>query len=168
MYIPGYPPHPFPLSRYLPPLGEGIAAAYAEQYSAPGDIVVDPFGQSPRVAIELARLGRRVIVANNNPILRLAFQAALDPLPSQTYRHVLTRLADARLVNDRIETYARRLYQSSCPDCNSPIEVDAFGWERETLAEKSYHCETCNADKTRPVGAADIELAARFPARGPH
>ncbi len=168
MYIPGYPPPPFPLSRHLPPLGEGVAAAYAEQFSAPGDLVIDPFGQTPRVALELARAGRRVIVANANPVLRFALQAALDPVPSQTLRTVLTRLADSPLANDRLETYLRRQYRSTCPDCGGEVEVDAFFWEREALVEKSYHCETCGAERTRPVDAADTELAARVQPRGPH
>lgn len=168
MFIPGYPPHSFPLSRHLPPLGEGIAAAYGEQFSAPGDVVVDPFGQTPRVALELARMGRRVIVANNNPVLRLALRAALDPIPARTLRAALTRLADSRLANERVETYVRRAYRSTCPDCKNAVEVDLFHWEKETLAEKSYYCGECHEDKTRPVDAADVELASRFPARGPH
>ncbi|MBM4422594.1 MAG: hypothetical protein FJ030_04275 [Chloroflexi bacterium] len=168
MFLPGYPPHPFPLSRHLPPLGEGIAAAYGEQFSAPGDVVIDTFGQTPRVALELARTGRRVIVANNNPILRIALRAALDPIPAKTLRAALTRLADSRLANDRLETYLRRVYRSICPDCKSAVEVDVFHWEKESLAEKSYYCESCHEEKTRPVDVADKELAARFPARGPH
>ena len=168
MYLPGYPPHPFPLSRHLPPLAEGVAAAYAEQFSAPGDLVVDPFGQTPRVALELARTGRRVVVAANNPVLRLALHAALDPVTVQTLRAVLTRLADARLAADRLEAYVRRIYHATCPDCGSEVDVDVYHWEKETLAEKSYYCETCHAERTRPADAADLELASRIPARGPH
>ncbi len=168
MFIPGYPPHPFPLARHLPPLGEGIVTAFGEQFTAPGDTVIDPFGQTPRVALELARMGCRVVIANNNPILRIALRAALDPVPIKTLRSVLTRLADSRIANERAETYLRRVYRSTCPDCNSPVEVDAFLWERETLTEKSYYCDACHEDKSRPVDAADVELASRFPPRGPH
>lgn len=167
MYVPGYPPHSFPLARYLPPVAEGVAAGYAEEFTAPGDIVVDPFGQSPRVALELARLGRKVIAATRNPVLRLSLGAAIDPVPTASLRSALTRLADARLAGERVEAYLRGLYRSTCPDCGSAVEVDTFLWEREVLVEKSYHCEICGAERTRPVTAADLELAARIPPRGP-
>lgn len=168
MYIPGYSPQPFPLARHLPPLAAGVVAAYAEQFTAPGDIVIDPFGQSPRVPLELARLGRKVIVATHNPVLRLVTAATLDPIPPATRRHVLTLLADARMTNERVESYVRHIYRSTCADCGHDVEVDAFGWEHETLAEKSYHCDHCHAELTRPVDPADLELATRIPARGPH
>jgi hypothetical protein len=167
MYVPGYPPHPFPLARYLPPLAEGVAAAFTEQFTSAGDLLIDPFGQSPRVALEAARLGRRVIVATNNPVLRLGLGAALEPAPAAALRGALTRLADARMGNEHVESYARGLYRSTCPDCGGPIEVDSFLWEHESLLEKAYHCETCAAERTRPVDAADLELAARVPQRGP-
>jgi hypothetical protein len=167
MYLPGYPPRPFPLARFLPPLAEGVAASYAERFTAPNDIVIDPFGQSPRVALELARLGRKVIVTTNNPILRLALGAVFNPVPATTLQLVLTRLADIRMNADRVETYVRAYYRSTCPDCNSPVEVDAYEWERETLTEKSYYCETCGAERTHAVDEADLELVNRLSARGP-
>jgi hypothetical protein len=168
MYFSGYPPHPYPLGRFLPPLAEGVAAAYAEQFTAPNDLVIDPFGQSPRVALELARLGHKVIVASNNPILRLALSATFEPVPTASLRLVLTRLADVRLTNERLETYVRGLYRSTCSNCNSPVEVDAYEWERETLTEKYYYCETCGVDRNNPVDEADLELVNRISARGPH
>jgi hypothetical protein len=168
MYVAGYAPHSFLLSRHLPPLGEGVAAAYGDALSAAGAVVIDPFGHSPRIALELARSGRRAIVTTNNPTLRMALGAAFNPVSSQIFLLALTRLADARLVNDRVETYVRRLYSSTCADCESPVEVDTFQWEKDTLVEKSYHCQVCDTEKTRPVNAADLELAARQAARGPH
>ncbi|MBU2610665.1 MAG: hypothetical protein KJ606_06910, partial [Chloroflexi bacterium] len=80
-FIPGNEPaRPEPLGRYLPPVPEGIAAAFlAEQAALPpmaagpgsetkrGSWVLDPFGASPRLAVEMARAGYRVLVAVNNP-----------------------------------------------------------------------------------------------------
>jgi hypothetical protein len=168
MYVAGYSPRPFPLARFLPPVAEGVAATYAERFTAPNAVVVDPFGQSPRVALELARLGRKVIVTTNNPTLRLALGVALSPLPAQTLRLALTRLADARTATERVENYVRGLYRSTCPHCDNTVEVDAFEWDHEALTEKHYHCETCGQERTEPVDAADVELATRHAARGPH
>ncbi|MBI3761536.1 MAG: hypothetical protein HY260_06700, partial [Chloroflexi bacterium] len=76
-FIPGLP-HPPPgfLAHYLPPLAEGIAADYAAQYSQAGDLVIDPFGQSAQLVVEAALAGRRVIVANFNPVVRFALRLA--------------------------------------------------------------------------------------------
>ncbi|MBI3241571.1 MAG: hypothetical protein HYZ49_04680 [Chloroflexi bacterium] len=171
MFIPGYPATPFPLTRHLPPLDDGIMAVYGDQHSAPGDLVIDPFAQSPRAALELARAGRRVLLVNNNPVLRLALMAAIDPVPVKILKLALTRLADTLIVKTRLEEYLRNLYRSTCPDCGHAVEVDFFTWEKEALAEKFYHCPTCGEDKTRPTDPADAELAARYAPdgkRGPH
>jgi len=50
-FIPGYPPaSPRLLGRFLPPVADGVAVHYIEQHSQPNDLVIDPFGQSPRAA----------------------------------------------------------------------------------------------------------------------
>ena len=168
MFLPGNEASPFPLSRHLPPLGEGIVTAYAEKAVAPGDIVIDPFGQSPRAALELTRLGCRLILANSNPILRSALLAAIDPLPTETLRTALTRLADAPVGPIRLETYMRNCYRSTCADCGAMVEVQTYLWDKGALAEITYDCPDCHETKTRPAAQADIDLAARYPVRGPH
>ncbi len=171
MFTPGYPATSFPLSRHLPPLDDGIVAFYGDKHSAPGDLVIDPFAQSPRAGLELARAGRRVLLVNNNSVLRLALMAAIDPIPIKILKLALTRLADASIVKTRLEEYVRSLYRSTCPDCGGVVEVDYYTWEKEALAEKFYHCLTCGEDKTRPTDPADAELAARYApngGRGPH
>ncbi len=91
-FVPGYalPATTF-LGRFLPPLAEGIAARYVERYSKPGDLIFDPFGQSPQVPFEALRLERRVLVAGHNPISRLALSLALRP-PSLTKTFGLYRM----------------------------------------------------------------------------
>lgn len=168
MFVPGYPPSPFVLSRHLPQLGEGIASVYGARHSQPGDLVIDPFGQSPRTAIELAQLGRRVIVANGNRTLRFALNCALQPVPSSQLRAALTRLSDSRVGDERLESRLRSLYLSTCPDCGRQIEVDIYVWEKQTLVEKIYFCQACGQEKTRPADANDQTLAAKHSARGPH
>ncbi|MEK7277626.1 MAG: hypothetical protein AAB427_09775, partial [Chloroflexota bacterium] len=168
MFIPGYPPSAFPLSRHLPPLAEGVCAAYAEQHSARGDLVIDPFGQSPRPAIELARAGRRVVLASPNPVLRFALINTLNPPPPKLLRAALTRLADARAGDARVETRLRELYRSTCHDCGTKVDVDFFTWDKDALAEKNYYCEACGEHKLRPADPADSALAAKHAPRGPH
>lgn len=172
-FIPGYSPEPNRLlARFLPPLAEGVTLRYLERYSRPGDIILDPFGQSPRVAIEALFLGLRVVVANFNPISRLALSLEVNPPTEAELRSALTLLADLPKDGDRLENYLRDLYRSTCPDCDAEVFVDAFEWEagegvlREAEpVEKIYLCPNCGGPpKFRPTDDADRALAARFPA----
>ena len=63
---------PGPLARFMPPLEDGVISAWLPAYAhAPaGSWVLDPFGFSPRLALEAARAGYRVLVTVNNPITR--------------------------------------------------------------------------------------------------
>ncbi|HMX20190.1 MAG TPA: hypothetical protein PKC52_13080, partial [Anaerolineales bacterium] len=76
-YIPGMKPaDPGPLSRFLPPLEEGVISGwlstqpFGAAQSGPGTWLLDPFGFSPRLVLEAARSGTRVLVTANNPITR--------------------------------------------------------------------------------------------------
>lgn len=170
-FLPGYPSPPHgPLARHLPTLAEGVAAGYVQRYSRPGDLVVDPFGQSPRVAGEAALLGRRVVVASLSPVNRFALRAALTPPAESDLRAALTKLADARTGEERLEQHLRNLYRSTCSECGQPVEVTWFGWERDTARplEKNYYCPQCAEVRARPVDDADLANATKFQPRGPH
>ena len=89
-YLPGnVPEDPGPLARYLPPVPEGVGAAFLARHAAapaagqPAPWVLDPFGASPRLAIELASLGCWALVAVNNPVSRFLFELAADPPPAK-------------------------------------------------------------------------------------
>ncbi|MGH2524440.1 MAG: hypothetical protein ACRDH2_18180, partial [Anaerolineales bacterium] len=136
-FVPGYlPSSPALLARFLPPLVEGVAAHYLQHHSGPGDLVFDPFGQSPRVAVEALRVGRRVIVASFNPASRLALSLAVCPPSQADLRSALTLLADVRVGgSERLENYLRGLYRTTCADCGAEASADAFEWEADEPVE---------------------------------
>ncbi len=166
-FVPGYPPSPRRLlARFLPPLAEGLAAHYVVQHSRPGDLLLDPFGQSPRVAVEALHLGRRVVVANFNPISHLALSLAVRPPSTSELNSALTYLADIKVHATRLETHLRDLYRTTCSDCGALTSADAFEWETNdepdagpVLVEKVYVCPQCGGPKQRPPDPADLALA---------
>src|SRR5512144_2109999 len=91
-YIPGLKAaEPGPLSRFLPPLEEGTISAWLLQHpprvaggSPSAGWLIDPFGFSPRLVVEAARSGYRVLVTVNNPITRFLLEMAAHP-PSAAY-----------------------------------------------------------------------------------
>lgn len=167
-FVPGlsHPPHGL-LARYLPPLAEGIAAEYTRRYSQPGDLVFDPFGQSPQLALEAALIGRRVVIANFNPVARFAMRLAFDPIPETALRAALTKLGDLRKDGEHLESHLQSFYRSTCPDCGTPVSADYFEWDKERgePIAKVFFCPTDHAMLGRPADAADVAAAKRFPAK---
>ncbi|MCC7361788.1 MAG: hypothetical protein IT317_20060 [Anaerolineales bacterium] len=172
-FYPGtFPATPRLLARFLPPLAEGVAAHYALQRSRPGDLILDPFGVAPCVALEALGLGRRVLVAGFNPVMRLAVSLAVCPPAMPELRAALTRLGDAptgRAAADRLERQINGLYQTRCAWCDTSVTADYFDWdaERGEPVEKGYVCQACGGPRTGPTDAADREAARRFLRTGP-
>lgn len=167
-FIPGYPPGaPRLLDRFLPPLAEGVAAHYVQKHTRPGDLVFDPFGQSPSIAVEALGLERRVVVASFNPVSRLALSLAVRPPAIAQLRAALTLLADVptgRDPGERLEPQVRALYRTRCAECDTPTSADAFEWDSETNVPvaKLYFCAQCGGQLQSPTDDADRALAARY------
>jgi hypothetical protein len=167
-FVPGYAlPAPTFLGRFLPPLAEGIAARYVERYSEPGDLIFDPFGQSPQVAFEALRLKRRVVVAGYNPISRLALSLVLHPPAEAELRSALTRLADIPKDGGRLENYLKALYRTSCAACGADVAADEVEWAEGEPVSKTYTCERCHHLAQRePASEADRGWAKPYSAYG--
>ena len=171
VFLPGWrPAHPSLLSRYLPPIAEGVATAWLRAHAEPGAWVLDPFGAAPGVAVEAARAGYRVLVAANNPVARFLLELATHPPDKVELRAALAELASARKGEERLEPHIRALYATSCAQCEQPVTAQAFLWEREAIAPyaRIYECERCGDAGERPVTPADTRLAASFAIAGMH
>ena len=117
-YIPGLKAaEPGPLSRFLPPLEEGTVAAWLMQQSpgagaAAGTApwLIDPFGFSPRLAVEAARAGYRVLVTVNNPITHFLLEMAANPPSEADFKAALADLAVSKKGDERLESHLQSLY----------------------------------------------------------
>jgi hypothetical protein len=173
-FIPGFTPSgPRFLGRFLAPVADGVAAHYVRAYSRPGDLVLDPFGQSPSVAIEALSLDRRVVVASTNPILRLALSLAVRPPGLSDLKAALTALGDAPVglgPGERLEVQIKAMYQTTCADCGAPASADSFEWDAEAgqPVEKHYVCLNCGGPRHAPADDDDRALARRFGRGGPN
>ena len=131
-HYPATPLTGMPLDRFLPPYYEGMAADWAAEYASPGDWILDPFGQDPFSAIELAERGFRVLVTCNNPVPAFIMQVLASAPSAEAWGDAL--LAFANLKNShgiRLEDEISAYYQLPCPnpDCpNGQFEVSYFIW----------------------------------------
>jgi hypothetical protein len=166
-YLPGhYPEHAGPLARFLPPIPEGVGAAWLRQRLPIGAWVLEPFGAAPWLAVEAARAGYRVLAAVNNPIARFLLELYADPPTESELRSALADLAVSQKAGERIEPLLRELYRSECAECHQPVEVEAFIWERQANAPTSllYRCSSCKEDYERLASAQDAARAQRYAA----
>ncbi len=74
-----------PLGRFLPPIQAGSATDWLQEWlpQKPGDSLsgwlLEPFGASPQLPVEIARAGYRLLAAVNNPIARFLIELVACP-----------------------------------------------------------------------------------------
>ncbi|GAB4582108.1 MAG: hypothetical protein Fur0022_48630 [Anaerolineales bacterium] len=170
-YLPGQAlTHLPPLARFLPPIPAGIAPAWVQARYIPGQWLLDPFGASPALALELAHAGYRVLVAANNPIVRFLLEMHATPPRQDELLAILETLASARKDEQRLEPHLLHLYLTACATCGIDLSADAFLWEKEAEFPftRLYTCPNCHASGEFPTTDADTTLAARYAQPGPH
>jgi len=141
-----------------------------KQNVPPGEWVLDPFGASPRLILEAAQAGYRVLVAASNPISRVMVELAANPPSEDDLRLALSELAAAHKGDERLEPHIKGLYVTECSHCGQPVDADYFVWERQAPAPyaKSYHCLHCGDTGERSTNEADTRRAAMFSGGGLH
>ena len=158
---------PSPLSRFLPPLEEGSTASALKRFGAPGDLVLDPFGASPRLAVEAAQAGRAVLVAVNNPVTRHVLWHTAQPYSLGDLQSALGRLGNAPKDGGRLEAFMLDLYTTRCSRCEEWISAEYFVWDRDEGEPilRFYACDHCNHTVEEPTTEDDRRRAHAFDER---
>ncbi|HEY42408.1 MAG TPA: hypothetical protein G4O11_00295 [Anaerolineae bacterium] len=167
--MPGYPPvQPGPLARFLPPLKEGCVSRSLKTYGDAGELVLDPFGASPRLVVEAAQANRAVLVAANNPITRFILLHTIQPFTLAELQIALARLAAAPKDGSRLEPFILDLYRTECARCGASVLAESFIWERDSEGptHKIYMCDRCNHTGEATATEADWERARVHSRRG--
>ncbi len=170
-FIPGNPPaKPELLARHLPPVPEGVVSSWLLMNVRQGSWVLDPFGASPRLALEAARAGYRVLVAANNPIARFLLDMVADPPRADELKASLAELAASYVGEERIEPHIRSLYNTVCARCGQIVSAEAFLWEHgnSTPYARIYTCPSCGDSGEHPCSAYDVTQASKFTSSGLH
>ncbi len=172
-YIPGLKAaEPGPLSRFLPPLEEGTVSTWLLRHpprkpaSGSPTWLIDPFGFSPRLAVEAARAGYRVLVTVNNPITRFLLEMAANPPSEADFKAALADLAVSKKGDERLETHVQSLYLTPCEKCGHETIAQSFIWHKGETAPTAriYECPECGDKGERPAVPEDVERARRIAA----
>ena len=155
---------PGPLSRFTPPLEEGVIAAWLPAHAPAGSWVLDPFGFSSRLVLEAARAGYRVLVTVNNPITRFLLEMSANPPAETDFKAALADLAASKKGEERLGAHLQSLYLTPCEKCGTEIYADAFLWRKgeEAPYARIYTCPHCEDSGEREANPLDIERAKRI------
>ena len=164
-YIPGLKPaDPGPLSRFLPALEEGVISAWLSQLNKPSAWLLDPFGFSPRLVLEAARSGYRVLVTANNPVTRFLLEMFANPPAQAEFTAALADLGAVKKGDERLAGHLQSLYLTSCEKCDQQIYAQAFLWRKgeDVPYARIYECKHCGDSGERVVTEEDIERAKKI------
>ena len=170
-FIPGRVTIGQPLGRFLPPLQQGVATQWlTNEKIQPGNWVLDPFGSTPQLAVELAQAGYRVLVAANNPIIQFLLEIAAAPPREDELQAAIAALAAARVGEARLEPHIHSLYETTCHTCNARVPAEAFIWDEEINlpTHRIFTCPHCGEAGEFPTTEADIKKAHKAAATPLH
>jgi len=158
------------LGRFLAPLPWNVVEAYIRAYTAENGVVVDPFCRTDVVARRAARLGRRTVLADFNPLVAFTVRTTLTPLPVRELEAAFDRLQASLKLNVPLKEHLLKLYDTTCPHCGQHVTADYFLWSRQLdqPIKKHYHCHTCHEDRLEPTDDADRQALAGIEAKGFH
>ena len=166
-YFPGFrPADTGPLARFLPALEEGIVSAWLAHQNKPGSWLLDPFGFSPRLALESARSGYRILVTGNNPVARFLLGMFANPPAQAEFTAALADLGAIKKGEERLAAHLQSLYLTTCEKCNQQIQAQAFLWRKgaDVPYARVYECKHCGDSGERLAAAEDIERAKKIAA----
>jgi len=149
----GKPPYyseknPFPpivLERFLPPYPNGSLTEMLKFNGIHNGWVLDPIGNQPISAIELAQSGYKVFVACNNPVLGKLLQVMCAAHPFSLYQSAIAEFGALRRGEDRLEIQIKNLYISHCPECDSTETEVRYLWKKNQTNPfgKEINCSNC-------------------------
>ncbi len=166
-YLPGTKPaDPGPLSRFTPPLEEGVVSRWLTLHTRPASWLLDPFGFSPRLTLEAARAGYRVLVTVNNPVTRFLLETFARPPAEGDFKAALAELETAKKGEERLGAHLQSLYLTLCEKCEREIQAEAFLWRKGEDAPyaRIYNCPHCGDSGERAAAQQDVDRARKIAA----
>ena len=166
-YIPGLSPaDPGPLARFTPPLEEGVISHWLPLHASTSSWLLDPFGFSPRLILEAARAGYRVLVTVNNPITRFLLEMSANPPSESDFKAAISELETAKKGDERLGVHLQSLYLTTCEKCGKEIQAQSFLWRKGEGVPyaRVYECKECGDSGERTATEQDIDRAKQIAA----
>jgi hypothetical protein len=150
---------PLILDRFLPPYPYGALSDMLLYCGIEKGWILDPVGNQPISAIELAQAGYQVFVACNNPILGKILQVICATHPLSLCQAAIADFGALKRGDDRLENQIKALYNSPCPDCLSDQTEVRYLWKRNqtTPFARELSCKNCGLTGIHKISDIDRE-----------
>lgn len=127
-------------------------------YSAPGEIVLDPFAGGGVTVVESLKLKRKAIGVDVNPLATYITSMEVRPLDLTSFETALLHL------RTQLRDEIRSLYATSCEKCDGEAVADWIEWDenRRHPIRLNYDCAKCGTTATKAASKTDSELAKRI------
>lgn len=141
---------------------------YLEAFTAPGDLVLDPFADQPSLVAGAAAGKRRLLLSHFSPAHLLGLKASALPPDRVALDAAFTRIADAPRRGRSLAQHLQALYETICPECAQSCTATYYIWDRVVgePVQKHYACPHCGNAGLAPADMADGDLAAGLEVRG--
>jgi len=147
-----FPPR-YQIHKYWGKKPGNVVAAYLEQFSEPGALVLDLFAGSGIVLAESLIAGRRGVAIDLNPIAGLITRVTVEGADKAAFA------AEASRIQGRGIALRRELYGERCARCGGDGDLISTAFEGEIPRRITLDCATCGtvtqaprADKRRLDG----------------
>jgi hypothetical protein len=150
-----------PLLRYFPPNPLEVQSGWLknELHLEPPGWVVDPFGTSPFLSLELAQNGFSVLTVSNNPIINFMTRILARAPRELDFKAALSELSKIRRGDEWLDQHLKNLYATQCPQCSQAARALYYIWRKgEPFPDScAYHCDYCGADGEKQCDPKDFE-----------
>ncbi len=145
------------LDRFLPPYPTESLIDMLHYIGIEDGWVLDPIGNQPLSAIELAQAGFKVLVTCNNPIVSRIMQVLCYGYQKSQFQAAIADLGALKRGEERLESQIKNLYLSPCPECSSYSTKVKYLWKKnqDLPFAREILCEDCGATCVFKISEVD-------------
>ena len=162
--------------RLAPPPPPALIAARLEAASAPGDIVLDPFGRGGWIARAAIDRQRRAVSLEGTALDALLAEVVLRPPDLRHLDAAVQGLAASARRETSLKAWITNRFASRCATCDRPVILDEVTWTADGTDDdgrptgprpmrKHYRCPVCRdqlgggENRQAPLDGADLARA---------
>ncbi len=124
-------------------------------YTAPSDIVLDPFCGGGVTVVESLKSDRKAIGVDVNPLATYVTEMECRPLNIEVFQQAFSH------VSQKVQSRILGLYRTKCARCSSDAVADWIEWDeaKDRITRLKYDCPKCDSSSQgNPLGG-DTRLA---------
>ena len=127
-------------------------------YTAPGDIILDPFCGGGVTIVEALKLKRKAIGVDLNSLATYVTRKEIAPVDLSVLQYNFAQLGQ------KMKQEILSLYSTKCSKCNAQTFADWIEWDEETrqITRLKYNCFACGSSGEKWPTSEDIRLAKKL------